>query len=540
MMLYGTYRGVIFFAFVFFLVLNFITSGGHTDMWDGMVTFLLTESMALKHTAQLHPEIPGISNANTTNRVNAMLIHEVGNYKALTGKYFEWLLQSRPLEPVYASRSLLLPAIGLPFYLAAVFLSVDALSFLALSVNSVIIALTSLVIFAFALDVYGSRRIALILGLIFAGCSFVLPYNNSLFPQPLQGLCIISGIFFLHKARHINFSYICQFTLKRKASRIAGYQYTVLSGTLFGLSVIASPISGLFIPAYIICSIIYLRKNKKLLLSFVVTLVVLLIITALLNYIRFGSFSEFGYGAQYGAFSLNREWQGLIGLLLSPGKGVIFYFPAIVLLPLAIKYSFRLQTSLCFLAVYVFVALWIYFGTLLVGGESRSWSGAIAWGPRYLIPLLPLVVVLLGGLLKYPRSLKTKRLINISVAISAVAGFIINVGGILVWSEYGLIYAWERERLGGLAWELMTWEPKYSPINVHMKMLYDNYLSTIPLEDYRDTGWDFALYGLAPCQYDLFIYCKFGLVPFLLLFCLAGLFAFLILVRNKREEHIYS
>jgi hypothetical protein len=54
-------------------------------MWDGMVTFLLTESMALKHTAQLHPEIPGISNANTTNGGNATLIHEVGNYKALTG-----------------------------------------------------------------------------------------------------------------------------------------------------------------------------------------------------------------------------------------------------------------------------------------------------------------------------------------------------------------------------------------------------------------------------------------------------------------------
>src|ERR671911_2030362 len=304
-------------------------------MWDGMVTFLLTESMALKHTAQLHPEIPGISNASTTNRVNAMLIHEVGSYKALTGKYFEWLSQSRPVEPVYASRSLLLPAIGVPFYFAANFLSVDALSLLALSVNSIIIALTSLVIFAFALDVYGSRRIAFILGLIFVGCSFVLPYNNSLFPQPLQGLCIISGTFFLHKVRHVHPNYLCQTTLRRDLGHKTRYAYCVLSASLFGLSVIASPISGLFIPAYIICSIVYLRRNKKLLLSFLVTLVVLLIITALLNYIRFGSFSEFGYGAQYGAFSLNREWQGLLGLLLSPGKGVIFYFPAIVLLPLA-------------------------------------------------------------------------------------------------------------------------------------------------------------------------------------------------------------
>jgi hypothetical protein len=540
MRFFETYRGVIFSAFGFFLIINFITSGAHTDMWDGMVTFLLSESMALKHTAELHPEIPGISNTSATSRVNAMLNYEVGNYKVLTGRYFEWLAQSKPVEPVFTSRSLLLPAIAVPFYFIAMFLSLNPLTLVAVSVNSIIIALTSLVIFIFALDQYGSKRTAFILGLIYVGCSFILPYNNSLFPQPLQGLCIISGIFFLHKARHNHYSYLCQFTLKRDINRNTGYLYSGLGAAFFGLSVIASPISGLFIPAYIICSLIYLRRNKKLMICFLVTLAMLLILTAMLNYVRFGSFSEFGYGSQYGAFTLNREWQGLLGLLLSPGKGVIFYFPAIVLLPLAIKFSFRHESCLSFLTTYVFVALWLYFGTLLVNGESRSWSGAIAWGPRYLVPVLPLVAVLLGGLLKYPKNLKTKRLIHVSIVISAVAGFIVNVGGILVWSEYGLIYAWERERLGGSAWEMMTWEAKYSPINLHMKMLYDNYVTTLPLENYSDTAWDFALYGLAPCQYDLYILCKFGVVPVVVLSCIAVLFAVLILVRKKKEGFVYS
>jgi hypothetical protein len=265
-----------------------------------------------------------------------------------------------------------------------------------------------------------------------------------------------------------------------------------------------------------------------------------MILTGMLNFIRFGSFGEFGYGSLYGTFSLNTEWQGLLGLLLSPGKGLIFYFPLVILFPLAIKFSFRQNPSLSFLTVYIFVVLWLYFGTLLLNGESRSWSGAIAWGPRYFVPLLPLVALLIGGLLKYPQRFKTKRLIYLSIVLFSVTGFIINLGGVLVWSEYGLIYASERERLGGFAWELMTWDPIYSPVVLHMKMLFSNYISDIPLADYRDTGWDYALYGLAPCQYDLYIHCKFGVVPVILLSCVAVLLAFLILVRNKKEEYVYS
>src|SRR5918999_2963546 len=87
-------------AFVIFLIVNLITSGGHLDLWDGMVTFMITESMALKHTAQLHPDIPSISESKALDAVHTMMEYEIGNYKVLTGKYYEWLSQSKPSEPV--------------------------------------------------------------------------------------------------------------------------------------------------------------------------------------------------------------------------------------------------------------------------------------------------------------------------------------------------------------------------------------------------------------------------------------------------------
>jgi hypothetical protein len=102
-----------FIVFAIFFIINLVTTGGHLDMWDSVVTYMITESMALIKTAQLHPQIPTISSANTNDIVNTMQEYEIGNYKAITGKYQEWVLSSKPVEAVYSSRSLLLGAIAI-------------------------------------------------------------------------------------------------------------------------------------------------------------------------------------------------------------------------------------------------------------------------------------------------------------------------------------------------------------------------------------------------------------------------------------------
>ena len=532
-------------VFTFFFIINLVTSGGHLDLWDGMVTFMITESMALKHTAQLHPEIPRISNAKAEDIVNTMLEYEIGNYKAVTGKYHEWVSLSKPVEPVFSSRSLLLPAVAVPVYLFAWLLSIDPVSTIGISVNSLIITLTALVIFCFSLDLYSSRRIAFLLGLIYTFSSFVLPYNNTLFPQPLQGLCIISAAFFLYKSRHLlRSSFICNFTRHEliKNDKWKGIAYSSLAGLLVGLSVFASPVGALFFPAFVVCSAIYYRRNVTLLAFFLVFLAIMLSMVGIVNYVRFGSFTEFGYGFAYGTFSYNQGMTGLVGLLVSPGKGLIFYFPAALLLPIALKFQYRLDKGLFFLTMYIVVASWIYFGTLEANNESRFWSGAIAWGPRYLIPTLPFIVIALGTLLRHYSFYKTKALLLMKGSIIAVsvAGFIINLPGILVWSEYGTIYAWDKERLGNYALEIMTWDPRYSPIVLHFQILGGDYISKIPVEDYRYSAWYYAAYGLAPCQYDLYIFCKLGITPLLLLGSIAIILAALILKSRKMVFHIYS
>jgi hypothetical protein len=514
-----TNKRLIFYVFAFFLIVNFLSTGGHTDMWDGVVTFLVAEGMALKHSAKLQPDIPTVSKSNPADTVRTMINYEVRNYMIVTGKYGEWVQQSMRLEPVYSVRNILLPAIAIPFYYAAVFFSIPPLFIVAFFVNSLIIALTSLVIFCFSLELYGSRRIAFMLSLIFSVCSFVLPYNTSFFPQPLQMLLIITSAFFIYKSLHFHSSFICNYCRVNENNNnksLRGIYFSGLGGLFLGLSVFSHPTSIILIPGFIVYSFFSMgRHNKKSLISFLITLSILLFFMTLVNYWRFGSFTEFGYGNYFGTLSYNRSWTGLIGLLASPGKGLIFYFPIVILLPLALKYMYGKNRWLFFLIIYIISIHWIYFGTL-DDSESRFWSGAIAWGPRYLVPVLPFITIAIGTLLS--RSKQTSAFLKTSLIILCVAGFIINMPGTLVWSEYGTVYAWDKEALHKVpALEVMAWNPYYSPIILHMKVLAEDYVSHIPVEQYRYTSWHYTTYGLAPCTYDLYIFCKFGPIPILIL-----------------------
>ena len=507
-------KSLIFFVFSFFLIINLISSGGHTDAWDGMVTFLLVESMATKHTAKLHPDILTIANSNPKDPAYTMAQWEVYYNKIVAGKHAVW----GALEPVYSTRSLLLPSISVPFYYAALAISLPPILVIPLLVNSFIITLTSLVIFCFSLEIYSSKKIAFLLGLIFTVCSFILPYNTSLFPQPLQSLLIITAAYFVVKSLHFHSSFLCSYDIWQIDNQKKSLFFASLGGIFLGLSVFAQPTSIIVIPGFVVYSIFSMRHNKKSLISFLLTLSIVLFFMGLVNYIRFGSFTEFGYGSYFGTLSYNAYGgkTGLIGLLASPGKGLIFYFPVVILLPLALKYMYRQNRWLFFLIIYIVLVHWLYFGSL-DDTESRFWSGAIAWGPRYLVPVLPFITLAFGTLLA--RFRQSRLLLKASVLTVCIAGFIVNIPGILVWSEYGTIYASDREGLSADpgSMEAVTWDPNHSPIISHIRALMDDYIHLISPEHWRYTGWHYITYGLAPCSYDLYIFCEFGIIPIVVL-----------------------
>src|SRR5215218_8451990 len=189
-------RKMMLLVFAFFYLINILASGGHMDVWDGIQAYVTTESMALKHTAKLDPTVPSVQSLNYA--VN----YTVAYYKFIAeGKRFDL---NTPPEPVYTIRPLIISAIALPFYELALVLSVSPFVLVSMLTNSFIIALTSLVIFCFSLELYRSARIGFALSLMFNVCSFVLPYVTTLWAQPLQALTLVASLFFIYKSLQHN------------------------------------------------------------------------------------------------------------------------------------------------------------------------------------------------------------------------------------------------------------------------------------------------------------------------------------------------
>ena len=142
-----------------------------------------------------------------------------------------------------------------------------------------IITLISLIIFFFSLEIYGSRRIAFILSLIFNVCSFIWPYNTSMYPQPLQALLMIAPAFFIYKSLHLYPSFICNYFRPRNKNNDNNNRkrkaviFATVGGILLGLSVFAHPSSTIVIPGFVAYSVIStLRQSKKTLIAFLVSL----------------------------------------------------------------------------------------------------------------------------------------------------------------------------------------------------------------------------------------------------------------------------
>jgi hypothetical protein len=106
-------------------------------------------------------------------------------------------------------------------------------------------------------------------------------------------------------------------------------------------------------------------------------------------------------------------WQGLYGLLLSPGASLFVYSPLLLLLPLMLPGFWRTHRAEC-VAVLALAASF-----LLVCGRFVFWHGLwSAPGPRYLFALVPLLLLPLGPWLDGARARAT----TAAVALLALAG----------------------------------------------------------------------------------------------------------------------
>jgi hypothetical protein len=190
------------------------------------------------------------------------------------------------------------------------------------------------------------------------------------------------------------------------------------------------------------------------------------------NHARTGDLLGSGYGRQgtWAAFTTPLP-VGLYGLLLSSGKGLLWFAP-VVALAVPGFLSWRRREPLVALAALAAASV-----TIVLFAGFEHWAGDGSWGPRYLVPLLPLLVAAAGALLAEPG--RSRRGLWWAAAVAlGFAGAAVQKGGVFVavgaaMREAG-DYPYARALSDPRFLSDSHWNPYFSPIAVHWRLLARN------------------------------------------------------------------
>jgi hypothetical protein len=170
-------------------------------------------------------------------------------------------------------------------------------------------------------------------------------------------------------------------------------KYLILSGISFGLAFLTRPDAILFmVPIFFF--ILYLVKSRKQkiksFLGFIIPTFSAYGIHHLIGIIRTG------YTTSLAANTVNKlsinstsnpVLMNIFGLLFSPGVGLFIFSPVLVTVFIGFFDFYKKNKFECILLI-GFMSMFLY-----VFGSETNWHGLVGWGPRYLLPIIPFLLI---------------------------------------------------------------------------------------------------------------------------------------------------
>jgi hypothetical protein len=244
---------------------------------------------------------------------------------------------------------------------------------------SVISALGCVLFFLLGLRLGFSRRVCVLLTLVYGLATMVWPYSKSFMSETTLNVAILGGVY--GALRYV---------------QDKGRGWISFSGACLGFAVLTKVTALLIIPLIVVYVAASLRTKKSifdLLLFFAPPLAVFFGLQTWHNLIRYGNAWELGYRAGSDALGFSTPMLvGLWGLLISSGKSFFLYAPATLLGLIGLTPFVRrrrkemlLGLSICLLVVLFHARWW-------------AWAGDWAWGPRFLLVITPFMLLPCGVL----------------------------------------------------------------------------------------------------------------------------------------------
>ncbi len=265
--------------------------------------------------------------------------------------------------------------------------------FFVLLLDPIISALGMTLLFLCARRMYGSERLAVALALIYGFATFSFVYAAQSWSEPLVATTMLFAFY----------------AMLRVFAPQEGHRHTWLMVAGFALGymmftrqeyALAAAIFGLW---WLLRRGVALRqagiRGKQATLTLVgeglrlaVPVLAFLMLNLDYNFVRSGSL--FGGGYANLGITFDYPWfAGVYGLLISSGKGLIWFAPPLIACLWAIGRlwrSYRWEGAL----------IGALFGTgLFFYAIYPLWNGGVSWGPRFLIPYVPLLMLASGAAL---------------------------------------------------------------------------------------------------------------------------------------------
>ena len=301
---------------------------------------------------------------------------------------------------------------GLPFhYLAAVF-SLPLIGALTAATAGVVALLTQ--------RLGGSERGAWLAAISYCFGTVALAYGRTFYAESLLAFLTAAAIYF---------------TFGLSTSEL------LLGAGFAALAILAKPagiLVGPVLAAYLLVKRVPILKSMLPMTGTAIGF----FLYAGFNVLRFGHPLDFGIQSQ---FQTNYVFSAVAGLLFSPGYGLLWYCPPVVLAIFGFRKEMK-EHKFEALAIVCMLAAFLGLHALL-----PYWFAAWSWGPRYLVPTVPGLCAL-AGLVE--GSLK-KALIAL-----ALLGFVVNAP--TTFCFYERYYA-ELHEQGIPTEETLAWSLRYAP-----------------------------------------------------------------------------
>lgn len=418
--------------FLFFGGFYLLTARGNVSEADGIINFMTTRALVETSSLSLPCDLPS---RLVTQGVNGVCY----------GKYGIGLpLMSVPLY--LTGRLISGPAPANPNELSLPRLFVSTL-------NQLVTAVTCSILYILGFKITGNKKQAVELTLVFGLFTIAWPYASTSFSQPIIGFLLLATIALIYTSHSLTNSLL--------AGIFLGWAFLVRLDSLPLIMVV-----GIWAVNKMWTTRTTKSSSAKVDKAFISSIAAIVLPIAA-SFILFGVIQLNHFGSLFQTGYEGEAWShpfltGFFGQLFSFGKGIMFYSPLVLLVPFGLSILYREGIKdLPILATILFLL------QLLIYSSWWSWSGGWAWGPRFLVPALPLFMI---GLLPWSRSKLS--IIKLLLACFILVSFIVQMVGV---STDPLQYFAGRE----IVEQQLLFNPTVSPIWVQFQFLLSKEVSLL-------------------------------------------------------------